>query len=318
MRTKLIKILLGLLILFVIILTLYKKIYYEKIIPRVTITEVSGLGDRVTIRWHINRDGLFTRYNVHQSTYNLGNTHSYSGHYNYISLKKVIIKDQKASKYEACGLADGTTYYFIIEAENDLGYRVQSDVCKYTTEPKEVPRDVPDPCLVIYKTDYTLELRSRDRIIKRYPIVLGHNPIDDKTEKGDGCVPEGEFYICTKRTNSPFFLSLGLSYPNDEDAERGLRTGLITHAQYQSIIRAIRRRTRPPWDTKLGGSISIHGHGLGPNWTLGCIAMKNEDIREIFGIVRRGNTGIDQKMRVACFGASFFLQELDASINLNL
>jgi hypothetical protein len=34
----------------------------------------------------------------------------------------------------------------------------------------------------------------------------------------------------------------------------------------------------------IGGSIQIHGGGIGNNWTFGCIAMRNADIDELFEI----------------------------------
>ena len=70
-------------------------------------------------------------------------------------------------------------------------------------------------------------------------------------------------------------LALGLSYPNIEDAERGLSTGLITQEQYQAIVDANKAGVTPPWDTPLGGAIEIHGN-QGDRGTAGCIAMTND------------------------------------------
>jgi lipoprotein-anchoring transpeptidase ErfK/SrfK len=44
----------------------------------------------------------------------------------------------------------------------------------------------------------------------------------------------------------------------------------------------------PPWDTRLGGEIFIHGHGASRDWTRGCIALDNEDMRELYGLVDVG------------------------------
>ena len=70
-------------------------------------------------------------------------------------------------------------------------------------------------------------------------------------------------------------LALGLSYPNIEDAQRGLSTGLITQEQYQAIVDANKAGVTPPWDTPLGGAIEIHGN-QGDRGTAGCIAMTND------------------------------------------
>jgi len=98
-------------------------------------------------------------------------------------------------------------------------------------------------------------------------VGLGLNPVDDKKRQGDRATPEGEFYIFTKNNKSTYYLSLGISYPNVEDAERGLRDGLISRAQHDAIVKAIRSKTAPPQNTELGGDIYIHGNGASSDWT---------------------------------------------------
>ena len=79
-----------------------------------------------------------------------------------------------------------------------------------------------------------------------------------------------------------------MSYPNASHAERGLRDGLINRAQYDSITRALNARTGPPQNTKLGGDIYIHGNGASSDWTWGCVALENDDVRELFNAVPVG------------------------------
>jgi L,D-peptidoglycan transpeptidase YkuD (ErfK/YbiS/YcfS/YnhG family) len=61
-----------------------------------------------------------------------------------------------------------------------------------------------------------------------------------------------------------------------------------SRSQYNAIVRAIRNRTTPPQYTRLGGLIYIHGHGARSDWTLGCVALENEDIKELFDAVGVG------------------------------
>jgi murein L,D-transpeptidase YafK len=117
---------------------------------------------------------------------------------------------------------------------------------------------------------------------------LGLNPVDDKKRQGDRATPEGDFYIFTKNDRSAYFLSLGLSYPNIEDAERGLRDGLISRVQHDAIVNAIKRKAKPPQNTALGGDVYIHGNGASSDWTWGCVALENEDMRELFDAVNVG------------------------------
>ena len=104
----------------------------------------------------------------------------------------------------------------------------------------------------------------------------------------DRRTPEGDFFIFTKNDKSAFYLSLGVSYPNATHAKRGLRDGLITKAQYASIIRALNAKQAPPQKTKLGGDIYIHGNGASSDWTWGCVALENDDVRELFNAVTVG------------------------------
>jgi murein L,D-transpeptidase YafK len=144
------------------------------------------------------------------------------------------------------------------------------------------------PRIVVIKSKRLLHLYSNDSLVKTYRVALGLNPIENKARAGDRRTPEGEFYICLKNSRSHFFLSLGLSYPNREHAERGLREGLITRGQYSQIIAALTRKRTPLQNTRLGGAIFIHGNGSKNDWTWGCVALDDGDIRELFDAVPVG------------------------------
>jgi L,D-peptidoglycan transpeptidase YkuD (ErfK/YbiS/YcfS/YnhG family) len=145
-----------------------------------------------------------------------------------------------------------------------------------------------NPKIVVSKAARQLSLYSDGRIVRTYRVALGTNPVDDKLRQGDRSTPEGDFYVCVKNARSNFYLSLGLSYPNIEDAERGLRDKLITRKERDAIVRAIQNKRRPPWDTALGGEIFIHGGGTEGDWTWGCVALANPDIKELFDAVPMG------------------------------
>jgi murein L,D-transpeptidase YafK len=145
-----------------------------------------------------------------------------------------------------------------------------------------------DPRIVVIKSKRRLELYSDGALIRTYRVGLGLNPVDDKKRQGDRATPEGDFYIFKRNNKSAYFLSLGISYPNIEDAERGLRDGLISRGQHDAIVNAIKRKEKPPQNTALGGDIYIHGNGASSDWTWGCVALENEDMRELFDVIRVG------------------------------
>ena len=109
-----------------------------------------------------------------------------------------------------------------------------------------------NPRIVVLKGKRRLELYSDGALVRSYKVGLGLNPVPDKLRQGDRATPEGEFYIFTRNDKSAFYLSLGISYPNVEDAERGLRDGLISRAQHDAIVRAIKRKATPPQHTATG------------------------------------------------------------------
>ncbi len=146
------------------------------------------------------------------------------------------------------------------------------------------------PRIVVKKTARRLLLYSGNELVRTYRVGLGLSPVGDKVREGDRRTPEGDFYIFTKNSKSAFYLSLGLSYPNAAHAKRGLRDGLITKAQYDEIMRALQAKRRLPQNTALGGDIYIHGNGARSDWTWGCVALENEDIRELFDVVKVGMT----------------------------
>lgn len=130
--------------------------------------------------------------------------------------------------------------------------------------------------IIVKKSDRILELWDGDNLAGSYPIGLGWDPVGDKQREGDGRTPEGTYYVCTRNDRSRFYLSLGISYPNKEDAKEALEAGLIDQNTFEQIADAIDSKTAPPWNTPMGGEIMIHGHGSHSDWTAGCVAVDND------------------------------------------
>ena len=148
--------------------------------------------------------------------------------------------------------------------------------------PARLPDPIPAPRLVVRKARRELRVFSGETLLRTYRIGLGSNPVPPKTRQGDRATPEGRYVVCRKNPRSAFLLSLGLSYPNEADADRGLAAGLISRRQHRQIVESARRGGCPPWNTRLGGEIFIHGNGSGSDWTWGCVALDDEDVRELY------------------------------------
>ena len=149
-----------------------------------------------------------------------------------------------------------------------------------------------NPRIVIEKSKGRLTVFDGTTPVKRYTVIVGV-VAGDKRVEGDLRTPEGEFYVCVKNPRSKFTLSLGLNYPRASDARRGLASGLISPRQCQQIVEANARNRQPLWNTKLGGEIMIHGkrrdtQGQVRGGTLGCIAMDDANIRELYPRIPHG------------------------------
>lgn len=147
---------------------------------------------------------------------------------------------------------------------------------------------VADARIEVFKAKRELLVYSGQTLRSTYRIALGSNPTKPKRRQGDRATPEGRYYISHKNPRSQFYLSLGVSYPNADDAERGLREKLITKAQRDSIVRAIRAHQPPPSNTALGGDIFVHGNGSATDWTWGCIALDDTDMKALFDSIEVG------------------------------
>lgn len=124
--------------------------------------------------------------------------------------------------------------------------------------------------VLVDKSQRQMHLLHNGKTLKSYSVGLGFAPAGHKTFEGDGRTPEGEYRIDRRNPNSEFHLSIGISYPNNQDREYARSIG------------------KSP-----GGDIFIHGRPWknrkgGRDWTAGCIAVTNREIEEIYSMVRNG------------------------------
>lgn len=145
------------------------------------------------------------------------------------------------------------------------------------------------PRVVVVKSSSKLYLFDGDVLVRVYSVKLGSMPGSPKARAGDGRTPEGRFVVCTKKADSPHHRFLGINYPGREVVEQGLRTGRISVGEASAILKAHDERRCPPWTTALGGGIGLHGSARSLERTAGCIAVNNEQIEELFNVLRIGD-----------------------------
>ena len=126
-------------------------------------------------------------------------------------------------------------------------------------------------------------------------IAVGAAGVQEKLRRGDDVTPRGTYRVAWIRRQSKFVHFIGLNYPSIADAQRGLESGRIDRHTFERIKYAHARGEVPPQDTALGGFIGLHGVGKGSlevhrmaNWTGGCIAVENAQIKQLTDMVRLG------------------------------
>jgi len=123
--------------------------------------------------------------------------------------------------------------------------------------------------IVVHKSARRMYLLHHDEVLEGYDVELGFAPEGHKTTEGDGRTPEGRYFIDRRNPDSAYFLSIGISYPNENDREQARERGVSP-----------------------GGDIFIHGttrpFRRQDDWTVGCIAVTNREMRQIYAMVGDG------------------------------
>jgi murein L,D-transpeptidase YafK len=134
--------------------------------------------------------------------------------------------------------------------------------------------------IIISKERKKLYALRDDVVLKSYDVAFGSVPAGPKQFEGDKKTPEGVYKIDSKNSESDFYLGLHIDYPNKADRAFAKSKG------------------RSP-----GGDIMIHGFPNdaaknamvtavhpGYNWTSGCIALTNLEIRQLYMMTKTGTT----------------------------
>ena len=127
----------------------------------------------------------------------------------------------------------------------------------------------------VVKNKSRLYLEKDGEVFASYRATFGAQPKGHKQQEGDERTPEGKYYLTYKNANSAFYLSIAVSYPNDEDRESARQRGV-----------------------EPGGDIMVHGQPNGYawispvsqffNWTDGCIGLSNKDMDKVWESIDPG------------------------------
>lgn len=139
----------------------------------------------------------------------------------------------------------------------------------------------------IRKSARALTVLDGEAVVFSARVALGWQPVGHKEREGDGKTPEGRYRVCLVKPDGRHGPSLGLSYPNADDALAARARGDIDEPTLCAILRAHSEARRPPWGTPLGGEIYLHGGGSQSDWTQGCVALDDPDMARLFDLRER-------------------------------
>ncbi len=136
----------------------------------------------------------------------------------------------------------------------------------WAAEPQPAPKA---DLVIVEKSLHQLSLYREGKLLARFHIALGGNPQGHKQREGDQRTPEGRYTLDSKNAQSAYYKAIHISYPNAQDKARAKALGVSP-----------------------GGAIMIHGQKNGwawaeaatqrTDWTLGCIALRNEDMDKLW------------------------------------
>ncbi|MEE9448519.1 MAG: L,D-transpeptidase [Ignavibacteriaceae bacterium] len=158
--------------------------------------------------------------------------------------------------------------------------------------------ELKNPNIVIDRISFTLDLYEDSVLVKTYRASFGRTLHKAKNRAGDGATPVGRYQVCSIDTLYKYYKFLRLNYPSLDDAMDALRKGLISQKEFNNIKFEYYYEGCTGYNLVLGGNIGIHGIGKFNyvlknlpfvfNWTDGSIALSDEDIEEIYSVIKIG------------------------------
>lgn len=149
-----------------------------------------------------------------------------------------------------------------------------------TASSADPPQNVQVTRIWIGKNAHELKLYAGDQVVRSYRVAIGPGGPGPKWREGDMVTPVGHYHV-TMHQPSQFKIFLRLDYPTAADRVR---------------FADLKAKGSLPENATIGGDIGIHGTGNPAwtgvhklrDWTLGCVALDNDEIVEIAGLVKDG------------------------------
>jgi murein L,D-transpeptidase YafK len=158
--------------------------------------------------------------------------------------------------------------------------------------------------------DYDPKVKVRVPATIRFPVkmALSSHAVGHKLRLNDAHTPEGEYRICDSISWSEYTHFLSISFPAPRDVEAAVKEQRFPEDALARVRRSQHPGACPDFYSALGGAIGIHGAPTGMaadlaaaeskdptltnvttnDWTLGCLAVENRNIRFLAKEVKIG------------------------------
>ncbi len=156
-------------------------------------------------------------------------------------------------------------------------YSEKWEMLKTELTSKKINKDNFELFFRVFKQDKSVEvwLKSKGekeyKLFKTYSICSSSGLLGPKRHQGDNQVPEGFYSVSVYNPYSNYYLSLGVSYPNQSDRMIG--------------------------KNNLGGDIMIHGNCV----TVGCIPLTDTYIKEVYVLAVEAKNNGQQTIPIHIF-----------------
>ena len=182
-------------------------------------------------------------------------------------------------------LNEQLNHYRVVQARNEKDFLLHREM-----EARGLPTSIRGVFIRIFKKEGVLELwmQTWDGSyvkFKDYSICVLSGRLGPKRRRGDKQIPEGFYHINKFNPQSNYYLSLGISYPNQSDRLMG-------------------------GGGNLGGDIYIHGECT----TIGCLPITNGKMKELYWITANARNNGQTVIPVHIFPYKFNNYRFDETV----
>lgn len=169
---------------------------------------------------------------------------------------------------------------------------------------------VTDYHILVSKSDHQLTVFRNDEMIKTFRIAISKHGVDPRRVWADELTPEGSYLIASMQYKSIFgprqmLLETTKQSLDDYTIQYGDAAGQriaaweLRHGPLDTIWEVYDFNQANP-DFPIWNDILIHGGGSDTDWTWGCIALDDQDVIELFEILKQsteGGLGVNVEIR---------------------